>query len=226
MTENNSIPESSKQDHPVDVNHVHKNRGKNFFNIIIFLGLVVIYILFFLSKYDKKATELPPPAKSHISATTNVIAFVNTDEIMQKYELVQAMKNDLNKKMDRMEAEILSKQTAYENDANYFQEQVAKKSISEKSAQLIYEKLMEEQQKLIDLRDKYTEQLALEEYDMNIILVDSITNFLKRYNLQHNYDYVLGYSKGGGILLAKDTFNITNEVLSVMNREYNSRMKE
>ena len=74
--------------------------------------------------------------------------------------------------------------------------------------------------KLIDLRDMYTEQLAMDEYEMNVILVDSITNFLKRYNQYNNFDYVLGYSIGGGILLAKDTFNITSEVLAAMNLEY------
>ena len=229
MTEIISSPEPTKQDHkvnPDDTSKLNKFKGWNIFNIIIFLGLVVIYILFFLSQNKEKSTILPPAGKNQASSSqSNVIAFVNTDIIMDKYELVRDMRKHLDEKTKRLEKEILSKQDAYEKDAGYFQEQIAKKSISEKSAQMIYEKLMDEQQKLIDLRDSYSEQLAAEEYDMNVILVDSITNFLKRYNLYHNYDYVLGYSKGGGILLAKDTFDITSEVLSSMNQEYNQKEK-
>ncbi len=220
MTENNSKVETSNES-PDTVNQTPKKSGKLIFNIIIILALIVLYVLFFYSKNDKKSPQYSTLPDSHINATTsNVIAFVNTDEIMDKYDLVIAMKKRLSEKMERMEGEIQSKQNAYEIDATYFQEQVSKQSISEESAQLIYEKLMEEQQRLIDLRDKYTEQLSMEEYEMNVVLVDSITNFLKRYNQYHNYDYVLGYSKGGGILLAKDTFNITQEVLSAMNMEY------
>ena len=71
-------------------------------------------------------------------------------------------------------------------------------------------------------------RIALERFcdEMNVILVDSITNFLNRYNLQHNYDYVLGYSKGGGILLAKDTFNITDQVLAAMNEAYTNKIQK
>ncbi len=229
MTENNPISESSKEDinkTTADTKQEANNKGKHVINIILLLGLVVIYLLFFLSKSDKDAKK-PSFNESQIRTTTsNIIAFVNTDEIMDNYELVLAMKKNLNEKMGRMENEIISKQSSYEKDANYFQEQVAKKTISEQSAQLIYEKLMEEQQKIIELRDKYTEQIAQEEYEMNIVLVDSITNFLERYNSQHNYDYVLGYSKGGGILLAKDTFNITPEVLSAMNQEFLSQLEK
>jgi len=61
---------------------------------------------------------------------------------------------------------------------------------------------------------------------MNVVLVDSITNFLHRYNQYHNYDYVLGYSVGGGILLAKDTFNITGQVLDAMNEEYLNKLQK
>jgi len=226
MTENNTKPETNMTS-PDGINQTPKKQGKLIFNIIIILALIVLYVLFFYSKGDNKPTSYPSTPVSQINTTTsNVIAFVNTDVIMEKYDLVIDMKERLSDKMKRMEGEIQSKQSSYEKDANYFQEQVAKNSLSEKSAQLIYEKLMEEQQKLIDLRDTYTEQLAMDEYEMNVVLVDSITNFLQRYNLYHNYDYVLGYSKGGGILLAKDTFNITAEILTAMNEEYFNKIKK
>lgn len=229
MTENNINNESSGHFHGSDpAQDVRKPiiKWNVLFNIILFLGLLILYILFFSSDKEKTKTKTTSSLQSIDNATKpNIIAFVDTDEIMDKYELVIDMKKRLNEKMDRMESEIRTKQQAYEKDASYFQEQVAKKSISERSAQMIYEKLMEEQQKLIDLQDNYSEELASEEYEMNVILVDSITNFLERYNVNHDYDYVLGYSRGGGILLAKDTFDITDEVLSAMNMEYSNMSK-
>jgi len=229
MTENNPQSETpvNLDPSPEKDNKSKCHLGNRIFNIIILVAIVVLYFLFFYPGMNsKKSTYANPPEHSIGATTSNVIAFVDTDEIMEKYELVIEMKEQLGDKMERMEGEIKSKQNAYEIDATYFQEQVAKKSISEESAQLIYEKLMEEQQSLIDLRDRYTEQLAAEEYEMNVVLVDSITNFLHRYNQYHNYDYVLGYSVGGGILLAKDTFNITGQVLDAMNEEYLNKLQK
>jgi len=36
----------------------------------------------------------------------------------------------------------------------------------------------------------------------------------------------LGYSRGGGILYADDAFDLTSEVLSGLNREYDIRKEE
>ena len=229
MSENRTIDESLDQIIQPGLDNVKRKNKLNpnhLINIVLIIGLIVIYLLFFFYGKEQKSTGLykTDPGIEH-SSQSNQIAFVDTDEIMEKYTLVIDMTKQLEQKMERMEAEIMAKQQSYEKDASYFQEQVAKKSITEKSAQLIYEKLMDEQQKLVDLRDSYRDQIAREEYNMNIVLVDSITNFLRRYNLHFNYDYILGYSHGGGILLAKDTFNITDEVIESMNREYLDKSK-
>ena len=55
---------------------------------------------------------------------------------------------------------------------------------------------------------------------MNSTLVDSVRNYLKRLNEIYNYDYILGYNNTGNIFLAKDTFDITNDVIEGLNREY------
>jgi outer membrane protein len=188
------------------------------FNIILLVGLGVLYALFFL----KSPSGDTSVAKSinKINSGTLGIAYINNDSILANYELVKKMRSGLESKSRMLESEIASKQKAYEKDADYFQEQVKNKSISDQSAQEIYQQLMQEQQKIVDLRDKYSADLQQQEFELNTMLLDSVTNFLKRYNTKYKFDYILGYNKGGNIFLANDTLNITNDVIREINKEY------
>jgi outer membrane protein len=187
-------------------------------NIVLLLGLVVLYILFFTRSSSRDSGVANSLRK--INSGSLGIAYVNSDSILANYALVKKMRGDLTAKSSRLEAEIAAKQKAYEKDAAYFQEQVKNKSISDQSAQEVYQNLMKEQQAIVNLRDKYSADLQQHEFNLNVMLLDSVTNFLKRYNTKFKFDYILGYNKGGNIYLANDTLNITNDVIREINKEY------
>jgi len=60
---------------------------------------------------------------------------------------------------------------------------------------------------------------------MNITLLDTISSFMKNYNKKTNYDFILGYSKGGGILFANEAYDITKQVLEELNKQYAKHKK-
>jgi len=186
-------------------------------NIILFIGLVVLY--FIVLKPGK--TNAPNMALLQKASSGSVtVAYVNSDSILTHYDLVKTMRAELESKTLRLENELKSKQASFEKDAAYFQEQVDKKSISEASAQEIYAQLMGEQQKLYELREKYSSELSKQEYDLNLLLLDSLNNFLARYNQQMKFDYILSYNKGGSILAANDSLDITSDVVKMLNEEF------
>jgi Skp family chaperone for outer membrane proteins len=55
--------------------------------------------------------------------------------------------------------------------------------------------------------------------------LDTVTNFLKRYNRSYNFDYILGYANSGQILLASETLDITGDVVKELNKEYQEKGK-
>jgi outer membrane protein len=190
-------------------------------NIILMAGLVILYILFFTEGRNKVDNSMKQAIVKANQGSISV-AFVNNDSLLANYDLVIKLKKELQTKGDNYSADVASKQKSFEKDAAYFQEQVQKKAISEQSAQEIYSSLMENQQKIYDLRDKYASELQQSESDMNIALLDSVMNFLKRYNQKYKFDYILGFNKGGNIVFANDTLDITHDVLRELNQEYKS----
>ena len=188
-------------------------------NIILFIGLGYLYYLHFSVKDDPFESSRKTPEAPLLKNSTR-IAYIDTDSILSHYKLAIEKSRSLESKGNRMEAEIRTKQGQYEKDATYFQQQVQAQSISEESAQEIYSQLIQEQQKIIEMQELYSTELAMEERGINLMLIDSLSSFLQRLNRSNYYDYILGYSKGGNIFLANERFNITNAVIEGLNKEY------
>ncbi len=187
-------------------------------NLVMLAGIIILFVLYFTGsgrKSNALSGALDKAGKGSLS-----VAFVNNDSILSHYELVKKMRADLEAKGKRLEGEVAAKQKAFEKDASYFQEQVKKKAISDQSAQEIYGQLQQNQQQIYSLRDRYAAELQQSEMDMNVALIDSVMNFLKRYNENNKFDYILGFTKGGNILFANDTLDITNDVIKELNAAY------
>lgn len=217
----NSVSDHSQSSVAVTPKSGNLNLILTIVNAILLIGLVVLY--FIVLKAD---SVVPERAIMKASEGAVTVAYVNSDSILANYSLVKDMRAELEKNSAKLESELKSKQSAYEKDAAYFQDQVSKRTISESSAQEIYGSLMAEQQRLYELREKYSADLARQEFDMNTLLLDSLNNFLKRYNTRMNFDYIFSYAKGGNILTANDSLDITNEVLQLLNDEYTEKKTE
>lgn len=187
-------------------------------NAVLLIGLIILY--FIVLKPGNKSEVDNSVIQQKLSSGSISVAYVNSDSILAHYDLVKSMRTSLESKSSALESELKRKQATFEKDAAYFQEQVNKQTISEASAQEIYTQLMAEQQKLYELREKYSAEIARQEYDLNLVLIDSLNNFLSRYNKTVNYDYILSYTRGGNILVANDSLDITNSVLKLINQEF------
>jgi outer membrane protein len=189
-------------------------------NLVMLAGLIVLYFIV-LGPRNGEPVNQALLQKSAQGGVTG--AFVNSDSSMVHYELVKSMRNTLETKTRALENELKRKQGIFEKDAAYFQEQVSKKTISEASAQEIYAQLMAEQQKLYELREQYSAELSRQEFELNLVLIDSLNNFLERYNRKMNFDYIFSHSRGGNILSANDSLDITEDVLRQLNSEYKGK---
>lgn len=185
-------------------------------SVLSLAGVLALWIFYLTSK---------PATPKHVSpvfsqGSGHSIAFLHTDSILAHYELVKESADKLAEKTRNFDTDITRRQNELEKEAAYFQESMQKNALSEKSAQEIYQKLMEKQQSIMDLKERYHRELANDEYNINQMLVDTVTNFLKRYNRTLGYDYILGYNKTGNIFYTNDTFDITPQLIAELNKSF------
>lgn len=148
------------------------------------------------------------------------IAYIHTDSILAHYDFVKAKADELAEKAKKFDADITRRQRELDQEVAYFQESVRKNALSEKSAQEIYAQLMQKQQAIMELKDRYQQELAMDEANINNILIDTVTSMLKRFNKDLHFDYIFGYNRNGNIFYTQPSLDITPEVLEILNKEY------
>jgi outer membrane protein len=126
------------------------------------------------------------------------------------------MKEKLEAKQDSIDKALNIKAKILEQDVVRYQERAPSMSAEQRAQE--EEKLMGRQQNLMQLKQTMLEQLQEEEAVMNDSIHDNLTRFLKEYNKEKKYLYILGYQRGSGILLANDSLDITREVLDGLNK--------
>lgn len=223
------VPQANEQPFLPDILEEPKNgkrtilHGHLAIELILLIGLAILYVLFFTSR------KAPEPGVSmalqKAGGKSVKVVFINIDTLNTQYIFVKKLKTDLEATGKRLESEILSEQAAFEKEATAFQKQAAANAIPEDKAKVMYEALMQKQQALAEKKERYTQQVAEKEQAMHAVLLDTVTNFLKRYNRTYKFDYILGYANAGQILLASDTLDITSDVVKELNKEYTEKGK-
>ncbi len=193
------------------------------FNLLMLLGLIVLYVLYFTCIGNNRESRDMVRTVERLSENVSSIAYVNSEVLMEGYELAIRMRADFDAEQKRMENDLTRRQRTFQSDVERFQRNISTGTISVDQAQIREQELMQMQQELMQLTDTYREQLAMKEFEMNRELLESIADFLSRYNRETGHDYILAYTMGGGILYADPLHDITSAVLERLNQEFRSK---
>lgn len=191
-------------------------------NVVLFLGLVVLYGLHFMGSPvgEEPDAEDIPGVERKIDEATHAIAYVNNEVLMEQYNMAIEMREDFAAEQRELESDLERRQRTFQNDVERFQQQVQAGTVAMEEAQMMEQELMQRQQDLMQLNETYMDRLARKEAALNEELLERISDFLERYNQDKEYDFILGYSRGGGILFADQAYDVTAEVLQQLNDEY------
>jgi outer membrane protein len=187
---------------------------------------VAIVALFILNFSGKKADYKSVASASSSSAKAGVtIAYVNMDTLLAHYESYTDKSKEIQQKQKSAESELDARSRNYQKSLADYQYKAQKGLITRAEAQQIEQQLGQEQQNLLGLRDKLGSELSDTQVVMNRKLYDEIQQYLKEYNKDGRYTYILSNTFGGNLLFAADSLDITQEVLKGMNEKYAKNKK-
>ena len=105
-----------------------------------------------------------------------------------------------------------------------FQKKIQNNSfLSQESAQRQEQELMEKQQNLYKLREDLSNELMVEGQNLEKQLLDTVTNFLREFNKDGKYRYILN---SASFLYGNSYLNITDTVTSLLNSRYQPAAKK
>jgi outer membrane protein len=190
--------------------------------VVLFLAVISLYFLHFTGGNKNKNSEASVTA-SGLPATG--IAYVNIDSVIIKFNMFLDKRVDLMAKQKSAEAELNAKGSQYEKGAKDYQDKVNKGLVTRATAAQIEQSLMQQQQELVNLRDKLQSNLVEEEQVMNRQVLEYITKFLEENRSDYNYQIILGKSFGSVVLYSDNSLDITKKVIDGINKKYQSEKK-
>jgi outer membrane protein len=147
-----------------------------------------------------------------------VIAYVNTDSLLEHYNYFKTNRDRLESKQKQMEQDLTNAGNALQSEYEGIQRRL--NSMSAAEAKQAEENLQRKQESLLQRRDALGEQMNEEMKKMDDELYQKIQSYLREYNKEHKYAYILGFTRTGGILFADTKLDITKDVLDGMNKAY------
>ena len=183
-----------------------------FYKIFVVLAILILFVLHFFNKKENKLIGE--------NGSVLKIAYINTDSIFNNYLMVKDLKEELKTEKDKLEAEVMTKQKAFDQKLKNYQSNMQSNSINAVQAQNAEKNLMNERNEILSISEKYSQDLAFKELQITKQITDSIVNYTKRFNSTFQADYILGYTYGAGIIVANEKFDISKRILEGLNKEY------
>ncbi|WP_421827834.1 OmpH family outer membrane protein [Larkinella sp.] len=181
---------------------------------------VAVAVLYYLHFSDKNTTE-PVSAGTTKSAPVRKTVYVNVDSLLTNYEYFKDTRKVLESKRFQLDNELNNKGRSLQNEVAFFQQRA--QTMTMEQGRATEAALQKKQQDLVAYRDRVVQQLAEEEQKKNEELYNQIHDYLKKVNKQNQYDFVMGYSRGGGILFADTTLDATKSIIGGLNKEYQQK---
>lgn len=191
---------------------------KNIANISLILNIVLLAAVGHLYYLNSKKAQ---PAEQVIMPTAGNpgvrVAHVNADTLDAQYEWLKGQKAAIEQRVKSAENTLGNKKEKLMKDLEAFQTKYQSGTMTEADAKAQYEGLMQRQQRLAEEEGQLSKQLGEEQKKAFENLYANVESQLKTLSSQIGYDYILSYSRGGPILLANDSLDITKQVLTLLN---------
>ncbi len=182
----------------------------------IVLTLLVGFLLF-------KTSQSSSAGAGTSTADGRSIVYVNTDSLLTKYDYFKDTQKELENKQYRLQTDIGQKGRQVEMEASYAQQRA--QTMTQAELQATQLRLQKMQSDFVAYRDGEAARFQQESGKKNEELINSIQAYLKKVNSSNKYQFVLGYTKGGGILFADDKYEVTQKILEGLNKEYAANKK-
>ena len=189
--------------------------------MVLVLAVSMLFYLHFNENTPVAKTLKKTTINDTLSGAANSIAYVNIDSLLLQYNFSKDLNDQFVKRKNMLSNQLDGKAASFEKEAVEFQEKVKRGGfLTQQSAELQQSELLKKQQSLQQLEYDLSNQLAKEQQDLNKQLYDSISNFLKVYNEDYNYNFIFSNSLGGNLLFANEKLDITTDVISQLNERY------
>ena len=176
-------------------------------------SLVIIAIAFSIISCNKTA-----------EVATTKTAYVDTSKLMIEYTEAKDIEAKYKAKSEEMGRELEAEIAKFKTEAASFQKNAQMNG--QAWAQQKGAELQKREQQLQYAQQSIAQQLQQESGVEIDSVVSGVKKFIKSYGKEKGYAYIYGTGDAASILYAEDKYDITNELIKLLNDKYKSSKSE
>jgi outer membrane protein len=175
-------------------------------------------------KEENSETSRMKADSTSVESSGLKVAFIYGDTVNAKYRFLLDAQDELEKEQKVIEERINRKLRKAEERAMELQKQAPTMTQMQ-----VQEAQLELQNLDIEIQ-QFQERLATDfrkrEVELQAEYTDRVNKMLEKYNDDGTYDMILNFQPGGNLLWIKDSYDITEEVLSMLNEQYDADLNK
>ncbi len=198
-------------------------------NLIIVLVLAISII-----SCNKKEETKDKTAKTETVAKVNVApndkaetlktAYVDTSELMKDYQEAKDIEAKYKAKANVAQQKLEGEVAKFKADAQNFQKNA--QANGQEWAQKNGQALQQREQQLQMMQQQMLEELQVKSDKERETVVNAVKKFIKDYGKENGYSYIYGTGQPATVLYAEEKYDITKEILDLLNEKYKNRAKK
>jgi outer membrane protein len=145
-------------------------------------------------------------------------AYIDTSKLMDEYTEAKDINEKYKNKTEEIGRKLEVEEANFKSDAAYFQKNA--QSNGQAWAQQKGAELQKRQQELQYTAQTIAQQLQQEHAVEIDSLVVNVKKFIREYGKEKGYSYIYGTGEQATVLYAEDKYDITNEIVKLLNDKY------
>ncbi|MBR1928964.1 MAG: OmpH family outer membrane protein [Paludibacteraceae bacterium] len=186
---------------------------------ILAAAVVALFVLVFTLR---PAASVPSEENAAVALSEQLpVAYINLDSLLVEYTFAQEASERLMSKQEDARLKLNSRARTLQQEMADFQRKVENNAfLSRERAEQEQQRLLKKQQDLQDLEDKLTQDIMLEQQQINLQLRDTLNLYLQQYNADKKYQIIFANTQSDNVLIAQPGYDITAEVIEALNKRY------
>jgi outer membrane protein len=177
---------------------------------------------------DKATTKTDTVEKVNVAPTEKAealkTAYVDTSDLMKDYQEAKDIEAKYKAKANIAQKKLEGEAAKFKADAQNFQKnaQANGQEWAQKNGQV----LQQREQELQMMQQQMLEDLQVKSDKERETVVNAVKKFIKDYGKENGYSYIYGTGQPATVLYAEDKYDITKEILDLLNENYKNRAKK
>lgn len=192
-------------------------------NIVALVAIAVLFFLFFKNHPSSKpASAAVNPNKAN--SAPGSIAYFEMDTVEQHYNYIKDITEELKQKEQGIGNQLNETKKKYMNRIQQLQSQSA--TMNQQQGEAAQAEINQMQQDIQQQEAKLSQELQEHKFKLMQDIQKKIEDFLKTYNQDNKYAYILSHQTGDFIYYKDSLNNITADVVKGLNDGYKKPEKK